>query len=605
MVGTVYLETDEGVLRDIFIEQLVLHPKNPRIMPREEVVEGIAQQIREKGFFNKSHALLVRPVNEYYEIVRGHQRHLAAQRAGCREIPCWVREMSDEEAFMELMLGNAQKEFDSLEVGLHVLDYIELGYGRGRGQNGGLREYERQTQKDHSNLSKLRNGAEVYRAIEKSGVMLPHFFEKGFHLNAIHSAPAESWQLLVEALFRAGWSVSETEAVVKRVKELLKVVPSWYESHRPSLISLAIENKATAVRTALELAGKIADELTLATIYRHEETDQIEIRDGREYRLWKPVAVEWNCAAEFRERVNRLVSLPEAKQLREIRDRIHQQIKLYSDNSERWSPVLTDVEFAQERWLREEEARAENRRLYTPVLYTGDVVDGLRRIATGSVDLICTDPPYGKGKAEWDEITDYAAWARPWLEECWRILKESGSLYVFGLFPSHRIIADILDDLGGIWRDTITWDTIQGAGSGLWPSRKEDILYYTKGEEYYEDRDSVRLERHEEHIREYKGVEYRFKTPGNVWRFPVVDDKHPERTGHPTQKPMELIERIIKASCPKGGLVCDPFLGSGTMGVAAMRLRRRCLGVEISSEYVAMAEERFERTEIGVTDADS
>jgi site-specific DNA-methyltransferase (adenine-specific) len=159
-------------------------------------------------------------------------------------------------------------------------------------------------------------------------------------------------------------------------------------------------------------------------------------------------------------------------------------------------------------------------------------------------------------------------------------------------------IQHVLDDLGMVYRNWITWDTIQGAGGGLWVNRSESILYYSKTRETYEDSESIKLERHEENVREYKGKEYAFKNPSNIWRFPCVDDKHPERTDHPTQKPVELIERIILASSPAGGNVLDCFMGSGTTGVACMKHRRYCTGIELNQDYISIAQSRFSATEV-------
>jgi DNA modification methylase len=150
-----------------------------------------------------------------------------------------------------------------------------------------------------------------------------------------------------------------------------------------------------------------------------------------------------------------------------------------------------------------------------------------------------------------------------------------------------------MDSIGFHYRNWITWDTIQGAGGGLWVNRHEDILYLSKTDKTFEDSESVKLERSEENVREYKGVSYEFKSPSNVWRFPCVDNKNADRTDHPTQKPVELIERIIKASCPDDGLVLDLFMGSGTTGVAAIKTKRRCIGFEMNPLYIQIAENRF------------
>ena len=165
-------------------------------------------------------------------------------------------------------------------------------------------------------------------------------------------------------------------------------------------------------------------------------------------------------------------------------------------------------------------------------------------------------------------------------ENAKRILKPEGSIYVFGINRMLSHLQRWLDD-NMVYRNWIVWDTIQGAGGGLWINRHEAILYYSKTSETYEDSNSVKLERHEENIREYKGKEYKFKNPSNIWRFPCVDNKHEDRTEHITQKPVEIMDRIIKASCPVGGIVCDPFSGSGTTAVSAFINDRKFIGYEL------------------------
>lgn len=165
-------------------------------------------------------------------------------------------------------------------------------------------------------------------------------------------------------------------------------------------------------------------------------------------------------------------------------------------------------------------------------------------------------------------------------------------MYVFGYPRGLAQIMQIMDGHQLVYRDWIVWDTIMGTGGGLWVNRHEDILYFSRGQDVFTDQDAVRLERHEEHIREYRGVEYRFKNPSNIWRFPRVDDSAAARTNHPTQKPLALIERMVKASSPAGGLVVDPFVGSGTTCVAAMRHGRYSIGIDDDRENITMAKAR-------------
>lgn len=233
---------------------------------------------------------------------------------------------------------------------------------------------------------------------------------------------------------------------------------------------------------------------------------------------------------------------------------------------------------------------------FAPLLIEGDTLSELPKLGAGIADLLVIDPPYNVEKAHWDSYgsgAEYAAWAEGWLSECQRILKPTGALYLFGVNRMLSHLQGVLDALGMVQRNWIVWDTIQGSGGGLYVNRYESILYYSKSRETYEDAESIKLERHEENVREYRGKEYRFKSPSNVWRFPAVDAEHRDRVGHPTQKPVELLERIIKASSPAKGLVIDPFAGSGTALIAAMRHGRRSIGVEREPEYCELTRYRI------------
>src|SRR5262249_23097593 len=93
-------------MKYILLVDLDPHPKNPRVSPRADVIEQIASQLN--GAMDEAHALIVRPVNGRYQIVSGHHRKMAAEKMDLRKVPCWVREMSDEDAYMALVLNNAQ-----------------------------------------------------------------------------------------------------------------------------------------------------------------------------------------------------------------------------------------------------------------------------------------------------------------------------------------------------------------------------------------------------------------------------------------------------------------------------------------------------------------
>lgn len=143
----------------------------------------------------------------------------------------------------------------------------------------------------------------------------------------------------------------------------------------------------------------------------------------------------------------------------------------------------------------------------------------------------------------------------------------------------------------------------------IWKNTSEDIWFGTKGNDYYFDVEAVKQKRkvvapYRENGRPKDWVEtsdgnFRLTYPGNFWDdISIPYWSMPENTDHPTQKPEKLIAKLILASCPKNGIVLDPFLGSGTTSVAAKKLNRQYVGIEINEDYCCWAEKRLETADI-------
>lgn len=188
------------------------HPGNPRLAPREDVIEQIAAQI--DGGMDPAHALIVRPHEGGYQIISGHNRFAAAQRAGLTELPCWVREMSDEEAYMALALNNAQGELSALERGVHALN-----------SGLGVREYASRAGLSPGYVTTMRQGAEVFARANTDADLS----DKTRHLAEIHAAPSWLWSALVARLIEKEWSVDVTRKAVKALSDLPEV-PEWADA---------------------------------------------------------------------------------------------------------------------------------------------------------------------------------------------------------------------------------------------------------------------------------------------------------------------------------------------------------------------------------------
>ena len=198
----------------ISIDKLKPHPQNPRLVTREDVVEGIKAGISEG--FHPSNALIVWPQDDCYYILAGHHRLEAAKRAELSELPCWVRSDLDEEnAYMLLATDNNQGELSPLEIGKHALNYVPKATG-GRGQKGGLSEYAGKLGKNHKTIREYKSAAEVAQNL---GVNPQVLLNKAQHLSAIHSLPESCWQEAVNTVLKKDWSAKETQEQVKTAQK--------------------------------------------------------------------------------------------------------------------------------------------------------------------------------------------------------------------------------------------------------------------------------------------------------------------------------------------------------------------------------------------------
>ncbi|NLF09064.1 MAG: site-specific DNA-methyltransferase [Pirellulaceae bacterium] len=251
-------------------------------------------------------------------------------------------------------------------------------------------------------------------------------------------------------------------------------------------------------------------------------------------------------------------------------------------------------------------------------LWVGDCIEWLKSLKTGSVDLIFADPPYNIGKADWDEFDshdDYIDWSLRWIEEASRVLKPHGSLYVCGF---SEIIADLRRPAAKFFASCkwLVWFYKNKANlTKDWGRSHESILHYRKSRKSTFNVDDVRIP-YGKHTLKYpvhpqaESSQYGNGKPGrddwrphpqgakpkDVFEVPVTSNGMREKTPHPTQKPEELLRKLIVASSNEGDLVIDPFSGSGTTLVCAEQLKRQWMGCDMNAEYCAWAVMRLEQT---------
>jgi adenine-specific DNA-methyltransferase len=230
-----------------------------------------------------------------------------------------------------------------------------------------------------------------------------------------------------------------------------------------------------------------------------------------------------------------------------------------------------------------------------------------------SVDMVISSPPYFMGK-EYDtsnSVADFLAAHKSILEQLVRVLKSGGSVcWQVGnhvknnvLVPLDALVYEVFSASPSlILRNRIIWTFGHGAHCNRRLSgRHETVLWFTKGDNYYFDLNSIRVPQKYPGKKHYKGDKRGQpsgnplgKNPGDVWDIPNVKASHVEKTGHPCQFPVALAQRFVRALCPQDGLVIDPYLGSGSAGVASLLEGRRFAGCDLDPRYVAIALSRID-----------
>jgi site-specific DNA-methyltransferase (adenine-specific) len=253
-------------------------------------------------------------------------------------------------------------------------------------------------------------------------------------------------------------------------------------------------------------------------------------------------------------------------------------------------------------------------------LWVGDAIAWLRSLETGCADLIFADPPYNIKKAEWDSFEsqeEYVHWSLQWIEQAARVLKPTGTLYICGF---SEILADLKLPASRFFKGCrwLIWHYKNKANLGSdWGRSHESILHFRKTREFTFNVDEARIPygnhtlKYPEHPQaETSQYGNGKKSRGRLWQpnprgakprdvieIPTTCNGMNEKTPHPTQKPEELLRKLVLASSNAGDLVLDPFLGSGTTAVVAEQLRRKWKGCDLSAEYCEWAIQRIERVE--------
>lgn len=245
------------------------------------------------------------------------------------------------------------------------------------------------------------------------------------------------------------------------------------------------------------------------------------------------------------------------------------------------------------------------------VVFHGTCTNLLKQIPDKSIRLIITSPPYNIGK-EYErrlDLNKYLSQQAEIIKECARVLTDNGSIcwqvgnYVNdgAIIPLDTMLYPIFSSLGLVMRNRIVWHFEHGLHcTRRFSGRYETIIWFTKDtKDYLFNVDPVRVPQKypgKKHFKGPKAGQYSGnplgKNPGDVWDIPNVKSNHVEKTDHPCQFPVELVERFVLSTTNPGDWVLDPFLGVGTTVAAAIRHDRRGAGSEVVEKYVEIARER-------------
>ena len=249
-------------------------------------------------------------------------------------------------------------------------------------------------------------------------------------------------------------------------------------------------------------------------------------------------------------------------------------------------------------------------------LFQGDCLEILGELPEESFDLVFADPPYmlsndgftckngraaSVNKGEWDRsrgVEEDYRFHTKWLSACRRVLRPGGTLWVSGTYHSIYACGHALQALGYHILNEIVWykpNASPNLSCRMFTASHETLIW-------------ARRDKKAKHYFDYHAMTKGhfpkdwMKEPGkqmrSVWAIPTTPAEEKALGSHPTQKPLALLDRIIRASCPEGGVVLDPFSGSGTTLLAAVRSRRQAVGIELESEFISLSIERLSAAEI-------
>jgi ParB/RepB/Spo0J family partition protein len=535
--------TKEDTITLVPVLQLKPHPKNPRVALRDDVVEAIAADLEDRGHMEARHAITVRAVEDGYEIISGHHRHAAAVKAGLAGVPCWVVEMDDDTAYMALATSNNQGELAQLEYGLHAVEISPKKGGKGNKGSDRI-DYAESIGKSKSYVSQAVGAAKVANAV-KEFTQVNTLIDKAKHLYAIHAADPSLWPVIVPHMLK-DWTVADTEHWVGKVKEF--DIPERCSAWLPlvGVVDHFLQTKEFSPSTVRQLVAKRDAIFELL----EQSRDRIEESDQR-VEHYAAKAEEWLVSAS---------------------------------NAPPGEPSSWDVRDAH-RYLKELEEEISGIGLNQWLF--GNWREHLTSIKDGSIAVLLTDPPYGMGyqsnyrldtrkDRKHDKIENDGEGEGPVeMAECVAAfvpkLAADAHVFVFTNWRNEEAMRNAIADAGLTVKSSIVWvknNTGMGDLAGSFAPKHERIIHAVKGSPIL------------------------FEREADVLEFDRVSTDR-----HPTEKPVDLLSRLIEITSVAGQRVADPFGGVGSTCEAALSLGRNYWGCELKEDYYEQGKARLDGLE--------
>lgn len=530
--------TTHDTITLIPVAQLKPHPKNPRVALREDVVDAIAADLKERGHMEARHAITVRAVDDGYEIISGHHRHAAAVKVGLQGAPCWVVEMDDDEAYMALATSNNQGELAQLEYGLHAVEIAPKKGGKGNKGSERI-DYAGSIGKSKSYVSQAVGAAKVANAV-KQFTQVNTLIDKAKHLYAIHAADPSLWPVIVPHMLK-DWTVADTEHWVGKVKEFAE--PEGCSHWLP--LAATVERFLATKEFSAQTVRKLAEERNAIMDVIHENREAIE-ESGQMAAGWMDEVERWLVE-------NMGGKSWDVRELVAYRLEIEQRIRKSGPNQ----------------WMH------------------GNWRDHVGSIKDGSIAVLLTDPPYGMGyqsnyrldtrkDRKHDKIENDGEGEGPAeMAECVAAfvpkLAADAHVFVFTNWRNEEAMRNALADAGLTVKSSIVWvknNTGMGDLTGAFAPKHERIIHAVKGSPIL------------------------FEREADVLEFDRVSTDR-----HPTEKPVDLLSRLIEITSVAGQKVADPFGGVGSTCEAAASLGRNYWGCELKEDYYEQGKTRLDGLE--------